>query len=77
MAIHYGPSVVNMGHPFCAENLTVRRMLLEVFVHAVDGRPVEIHDLLLTHTWSGILTFLGSMEESPVVEIDVFHWWSD
>ncbi|KIN98008.1 hypothetical protein M404DRAFT_865513 [Pisolithus tinctorius Marx 270] len=72
-SIHYGPSViVNTKHQYCAENLVVgQRMLPQVFVHAADARPVDIHDLLPADIRFKILIFLGSMEEeSRVVEIN-------
>ncbi|KAI5988278.1 phenol hydroxylase, partial [Pisolithus orientalis] len=72
-SIHYGPSViVNTKHQYCAENLVVGQcMLPQVFVHAADARPVDIHDLLPADIRFKILVFLGSIEEeSRVVEIN-------
>lgn len=45
-----------MGRQFCAENLTVRRVLLQLFLRVVDVQPVKIHSL---YTESEALIFLG------------------
>lgn len=63
IGIRYGPSaIVNAQYQDLASNLTVgMRMSPHVFVHAADGRPSEIQDLLPADARFKLLVFGGDI----------------
>lgn len=75
IGVHYSPSaIVDPKYQHCATNLIIgQRMLPQIFVHAANLRPIEIHDLLPSNARFKVLFFVGNLTEARVTDLKVLE----